>query len=533
MNFVSFNFLVFLLAVIILYYALPKKVQWIVLLSANYVFYLLSGIEQAAFIIFTTLLTFFAALLMQKYWDEHAAFMAENKESMSREEKKAAKAAVNKKVHRIQVITVLISLIILASCKYLGFAVENLNSLFAVFRWDISIPLTNIIVPLGISFYTFQSLSYVLDIGRNKYPAERHLGYYAVFVSFFPTVVQGPICNFQEVGMQFKKEHRIDYDNLKFGAQLMMWGFFTKLVIADRVVDVVNTIFAKDGYSAYSGSILFFGMLAYAVQIYCDFSGGINIAIGAAKMLGIELPKNFERPYFSVSVSDYWRRWHITLGAWMREYVFYPVMLSKFVSKLSNSARKKIGTYAGRVVPSAITPFVVFILIGVWHGASWQFLVFGLYNAVVVAGGVILTPVFQWFTKILRINTEAFSWRIFCIIRTFLLTGISKILVIAPGLSAAIFIIKKMFTDFSIDSLGENLFNLGLDEKNFAVAIAAVLVLFVVSVLQESGMKLRETIARQNLAFRWILPLGLLAVILVFGCYGPEYDAASFIYEAY
>jgi len=531
MVYVSFNFLVFLLAVLILYYALPKRAQWAVLLVANYIFYLLNGIEQAAFIVFTTLLTFFAALWMQRLWNRYNDSI--EGQNLDKSELRARKKQVSKKVHRIQAATVLIGLGILAVCKYLGFIAANLNSLFAVFSWNARLPMINIIVPLGISFYTFQSLGYILDIGKNKYPAERHLGRYAAFVSFFPTIVQGPICSFQEVGKQFSTPHRLDYNNLKFGAQLMMWGFFTKMVIADRVSSIVTTIFSKEGYTQYSGSILFFGMLAYAVQIYCDFSGGINISIGAAKMLGIELPKNFERPYFSTSVSDYWRRWHITLGNWMREYVFYPVMLSKFVSKLSNSARKHISSYAGRMVPSVITPFVVFLLIGIWHGASWQFLSFGLYNAIVVAGGVALTPVFQWMTRALRIDTSVFSWKLFCIIRTFLLTGISKILVVSPGLSAALYILRRIFTDPNPEPLVRKICDLGLDGRNMFVLFIAVLILLTVSILQESGIKMRETIAKQNLVFRWILVLGLLAVILVFGCYGPSYSAAAFIYEAY
>ena len=302
------------------------------------------------------------------------------------------------------------------------------------------------------------------------------------------------------------------------------------------VSPVVSTIFSEN-YLSYSGNVYFFGMLIYAVQIYGDFSGGIDIVRGAAQMLDIHLPQNFERPYFSQSVAEYWRRWHITLGAWMREYVFYPVMLSKPVSKLSQRFRKQGKQQLAKLTPSVITPFVVFFLIGVWHGASWQYVAFGLYNATIVAGSVALDPVFKKVIEKLRIDTTPFSWKLFQIIRTFLVLGVSKLLVKAPGLKAAAHMVKSILTqgpelDFWTGASGE-MFKLGVNQANMKVLALSVLVLLFVSVLQENGMKMRETIAKQNLIFRWALYLAIIVVILIFGIYGPEYNAADFIYQAY
>ncbi len=536
MAYTSFGFLAFLAIVVLLYYIVPKRFQWAVLLVASYSFYLFSGVEQVAFIIGTTVVTYLSGRIMQKKRDAYKAELAKLGSDITKEQKQSMKKAVNSKIKRIQFASVLINLFVLAMIKYLNFGIENLNTVFNLFRFDIELnPLKNIIIPLGISFYTFQSIGYLIDIGRGRYKAETHFGRFALFVSFFPSIVQGPINRYDDLGKQLSKEHKFDYTTVKFGVQLMLWGFFKKMVIADRVAPIVGEIFSS-GYEQYSGTVYFFGMLVYAVQIYCDFSGGIDIARGAAQTLGIDLPQNFERPYFSQSVAEYWRRWHITLGAWMREYVFYPVMLSKPVTKISKLFRNKGWKYLAKIVPSSVTPFVVFFLIGIWHGASWQYVAFGLYNAIIVSTSVALAPVFKKIIAFLKINTETFSWKLFCIVRTFLVLGVSKLLVCAPGLRAALHMIKGILTDFDPDflfGLDGRMFELGVDGKNMFVAFIGVLVLLTISILQENGMKIRETISKQNLLFRWAIYLIAIAVILVFGIYGPDYSAASFIYEAY
>ncbi len=535
MAYTSLSFLAFLGIVLLAYYLVPKRYQWAVLLAASYVFYLFSGVAQVAFIIGTTAVTYFSALAMQKKRDAYKASLAKLGPDITRDKKQELKKAASNEIKKVQFASVLAVLLVLALVKYLNFAVQNLNTLFSLFKYDTTLPLINIIVPLGISFYSFQAMGYLIDVGRGRYNAETHFGRLALFLSFFPTIVQGPINRYDDLGSQLQKPHDFDYDNLKFGAQLILWGFFKKMVIADRAAPVVSEIFSSS-FREYNGSVYFFGMLMYALQIYCDFSGGIDIARGAAQMMGINLPQNFERPYFSTSVADYWRRWHATLGAWMREYVFYPVMLSKPLTKISKALRKAGKAKLAKLVPSVVTPFVVFFLIGIWHGANWKYVAFGLYNATIVAGSVALAPVFKKLIEKLHINTEAFSWKLFTIVRTFLVLGISKILVKSPGLRAALYIIKSIFTEVDLDfifGLDGKIFTLGIDEKNMFVLFVAVLILLAVSVLQENGMKIRETLSKQNIAFRWIVYFAALIFVLVFGIYGPSYDAADFIYQAY
>ena len=525
MSFTSFSFLAFLGIVVLLYYLVPKRFQWCLLLAASYAFYLFSGIPQVAFLAGTTLVSYVAGRIMQKMRDQFRA-----RTELTKEQRRAEKKVVNKRIHRVQVAAVAIDLAVLIAVKYLSGILGNMNELFSLFGWSARLPAVNILVPLGISFYTFMSMGYLIDVGRGKYDAERNLGKFALFVSFFPSIVQGPINRYNEVGVQLSKPHTFSYENLTYGAQLILWGLFKKLVIADRAAVIVNQVFTPNA-SAYSGTVYFIATLAYAAQIYGDFSGGIDIARGAAQAMGIDLPQNFERPYFATSVADYWRRWHITLGAWMRDYVFYPIMLSRPVTKLGKLARKVMGSYGAKIVPSVITSFVVFFLVGIWHGATWRYVAFGLYNALVVSGGVALAPAFAWLTKKLRINTEVFSWKLFQIVRTFLVMVGSKILVRSYSLTVSLKIFKRILTQFTPWVLTDGtLVELGLAPLELVILCLGLLVLLTVSILQERGVKMRETIARQNLAFRWLLYIAVIVIILVYGMYGGGYNASDFIY---
>ncbi len=528
----SLSFIAFLAVVVLVYYLVPKKFQWAVLLIASYGFYISSGIDNLIYIIGTTLFTYFSGLWMQSLRNKNQRHLESLGPDVTKEEKRELKKVVNKKVHTIQVITVLVNLGVLAFLKVFNSSTGNLNHIFSLFHWDSAEPLVNIIVPLGLSYYTFNSIGYLVDVGRGKHPAERHIGKFALFVSFFPSIIQGPLFRYNDVGYQLQTPHKFEYNNIKYGAQLILWGMFKKLVIADRVAAIASTVFSSD-FTNYNGSQVFIGVLAYSFQIYGDFSGGTDITRGAAQMLGIDLPVNFERPFFATSMANFWQRWHMSLGAWMREFVFYPVMLSKPVTAVSKNFRKKYGPYAAKMVPSVAAPMVVFFLIGIWHGISWQYIVNGLYNAILISASVALTPVYEKIIKKLKINTENFSWKLFQMLRTFTLLCISRIIVKAPSLLDALKMIKSMFTSFDLDflfGLDGKLYTYGVDEKGMFILFIAILILLVVGILQENGVKIRETLSKQNIFFRWGLVLALFVFVLIFGIYGPDYDAASFIY---
>ena len=534
MAYTSLTFLLFLLVTVIVYYIVPKKIQWVVLLAASYGFYLSTGVPQVLYILFTTLFTYGAGRLMQKLRDDNQAKINAMGE-LTKDEKRQMKKAVTQKVHTVQVITVLVNLAVLAGVKFTKTIFQNVNELFAFFEWDASLPLVNILVPLGLSYYTFNCIGYLIDVGRGKHPAEKNIGKFALFTSFFPMIVQGPLCRYNDVGEQLQQPHKLEYNNLKYGAQLILWGFFKKLVIADRVKAIVLTMFHSQ-YSGYTGSHVLFAVLAYSFQIYGDFSGGTDICRGVAQMLGINLPENFQRPFFATSMGDYWHRWHMSLGAWMREFVFYPVMLSKPVTRVSKFFRKRFGSHAGKIVPSVAAPFVVFFLIGIWHGITLQRIINGLYHATLISSSVALAPLFKKITEKLKINTQCFSFRLFQMLRTFFLLAISRIITQAATLRIALRMIKRLFTSWSWDfitGVDGSIYRLGVNQKNMSVLFFAIMALLVVGILQEKGVKIRESLSKQNLIFRWLMVLGLLVVVLVYGVYGPDYNASAFIYAGH
>ena len=315
-------------------------------------------------------------------------------------------------------------------------------------------------MPLGISFYTFQSVAYIIDLYRNKFEADQNILKFALFVSFFPQIMQGPISRYDQLAGQLYEGHKFSYRNLSFGAQLILWGFMKKLIVADRVGIVVSEIF--DNYTEYQGFYIVVGLLLYTIQIYADFSGGIDIARGVAQALGIDMAHNFQRPYFSDSISEFWRRWHITLGNWCRDYIFYPISLSKTFGKMGKNLRKVFGDRLGKLFPVLVAQLATFLTIGLWHGAEFKYIAYGLYNGIIVISGLVLEPYLVKLAKLLRINTETFSWKLFQILRTFFLIVLGRIFPRAESFSVAIEMLKSMLVFNPGIFLNDHLFKLGI-----------------------------------------------------------------------
>ncbi|MDD6155106.1 MAG: MBOAT family protein [Eubacteriales bacterium] len=497
----------------ILYYLMPKKFQWIFLLIVSYGFYLFSGVKPLIFILSTTLTTYLGAR-----WMEH------NKEIS------AKKSEAKQKNKKVLLLLVLFNFGILAMLKYYNFFAGQMNSHFSLFAYDTKLPLVNIILPLGVSFYTFQAVGYCIDVYRNKYHAEENLARYALFISFFPQIVQGPISRYDNLGKALKEYHYFDYKEFTFGVQLMLWGFFKKLVIADRAGTFVNTVFSD--YGKFDGLQTFAAMALYAIQIYTDFSGGIDIARGAAQMMGIDLIENFERPYFATSVSEHWRRWHMSLTNWMKDYVFFPLTLSKTASKLGKWGRKHMkGSMIGKQLPTYIPTFTTFFLIGIWHGASWGFIAYGLYNATIIVLSMILTPAYKAGYKFFHINVNSFLWKLWGMVRTFLIMMVGRTIVRAATVHQAFAMAGRAVHLFDFSNLTARLTGCGLTGRGMLVLFCAMLILLAVSIFQENKGSLREAMAQWALPVRWLALLAILAIVLVFGLYGEGYSAANFVYR--
>lgn len=532
MAFTSVQFVVFLFLATTSYFLTPKRYRWVTLLIANYIFYFMAGAGYFIYLLVTTITIYFAGLKLGNMSRKNKADFSLAKVELDKEQKKAWKANFTKKKRMVLIPALLCNFGILAVLKYYNFVGMNLNALFGHFSIGTEIPVHKFLLPLGISFYTFQSVGYLIDVYREKYEPERNLAKFGLFISFFPQIVQGPIGRYNVLAEQLFRPNTFSYERVKFGVQLMLWGAFKKLVIADRAGVIVDTIF---GYpETFGGTYVAVAALVYCIQLYGDFSGGIEIATGAAQVLGIQLEKNFERPYLATSVPDFWRRWHITLGAWFRDYVFYPLSLSKFFTKVGKKGRQYLGNYIGKLLPVLIPQFIVFFLIGIWHGAEWKYIAFGLYNGTLIVLGILFDQPLKKLIERLRINTECFSWHLFRVLRTLVLVALGKIITRAPGVSASAYMVQSMVHHWDTNILiNGGLLKLGLDVQDLCVLLLASLVLLTVSLLQESGVKIREALSKQNLYFRWFVYLGAIFSLFLFGVYGLNYDASDFIYRGF
>ncbi len=528
MSYQSFGFLLFVAVVLLFYYLFGKKLQLWVLASANIVFYSFAGLKYLPFILVTMLATFISGKYISKVYEQTDIKLAECSDMA---EKKALRNASKAKAKKILFFGLFISIGLLAVCKYTVFTLENINLVSKLLNGP-RIPIFKMIMPLGVSFYTFMALSYVLDIYWKRYRAEKNFLTYAVYLSYFPHVVQGPIDRFNEFKEQIKDGVSFDYNNITSGAQLALWGFFKKLVIADRLGIFVGEVI--DNYKQYDGGLIFLALLVYSIQIYADFSGCIDIVSGVSEMFGIKLKQNFNHPYLSKTMPEFWRRWHMSLQEWFKDYVYYPVSASGFTKKIKKFFKNKEMKKCEELFSSCFPILIVWLITGIWHGAAWTFVVWGLFHAALLIGGRVFEPVFNWLNKVFRINTENFGWQFIQMVRTYLLCCVGRIFFRASGIYAGLKIIDKMINHFAISSIltFDVIVKTGFSESDINVAIVSVIVLLVVDILQEK-MKVREVLAKQNLIFRWlIIFIGLFAV-LVYGIYGPGYNASSFIYEQF
>lgn len=393
-----------------------------------------------------------------------------------------------------------------------------------------SIVLSCWIIPIGFSYYLLSLIGYLVDVYWRKEKSEKNYFKLLLFTLYFPKILQGPISKHRTLARQLNEGHEFSYINLKYGLQLMLWGYAKKLIIADRLAIPVNQIFTN--YSQYKGLLLFFGAVLYSLQIYTDFSGGIDIARGYSQIIGIDLDINFNHPYFSKSVEEFWRRWHITLGNWMKDYVFYPLSLSKTFTILSRSSRKFLGQKIGKKLPSIFAMFIVYILVGLWHGPEMKYLVYGLYNGIIIVSSLLLAEKYNVLLKFLKIDQNSFSWKLFRITRTFFLITFGRYFSRGIDFSASIQMIKLTCKNWNIISfpVDGTLLNIGLKISDWFVLIFALIILFIVDYYQEKGVRIRETISRQPIVFRWLLYYAIIFAILIFGVYGPGFDAANFIY---
>lgn len=533
MSFTSFKFLLFLVITVILYYIVPKKHQWKVLLAASYIFYFFCGKWYLPYIMLTTATSYFAAVAMKKNLEGEKNYIDAHRDRMSKDDRKAYKADEKKKRRIILISALILNFGILGVLKYTGFMISNINSVIHIFSPDTSLGIPSLILPLGISFYTFQTMGYLIDVYREKTCAEGNIFRFALFVSFFPQLLQGPISRHSTLSEQLYCGHSASWDNISSGALRIAYGYFKKLIIADTVMIAINTIIG--GPDTYRGAYVFILIIAYSAQIYADFTGGIDVTLGIAEALGIRLAENFDHPFASVSTKEYWNRWHITMGSWFTDYIFYPLSISKPMQKLSKVSRAKLGNAIGKRVPVYTATIATWFLTGLWHGASWNFIVWGLMNCLIILISQELTPLYAKFHNKFPRLKDNHAYIFFCRTRTFLLMGTVRILDCYRDVPATFKNVGSMFTMPGTwkDMLTGGILKLGLDIKDILLILCAVAVVCIVSRYQRSeGVSLRHRISKSP-AITCAVICALITVIAVFGAYGLGFDSSQFIYTQF
>lgn len=488
MIFNSLQFLIFFPIILVSYYIIPHRLQNIWLLFASYIFYGFWNVKYCLILFICTLVTYLAALAIESVRTEFSL----------------------KK--RVFIIALLFVLGILAGYKYTNFAVGNLISLFEKLGVHTRLHKFDIVLPVGISFFTFQAAGYLIDVYKGKISAEKDLIRYGLFVSFFPQLLSGPIGRADMLLPQYSKERNFQYKNFQSGLLLMIWGFFLKLVIADRAAILVDTVYGD--FTKYTGLTIVFATAIYGVQIYCDFFGYSSMAIGSAKILGIDLPNNFDTPYLSASVKEFWRRWHISLSSWLRDYVYFP---------LGGSRCSTIRKYFNLAM--------TFFVSGIWHGSKWSFIFWGLLHGFYQITGDLLAPVRKMICSKLRINTQTGIFKVFRIILTFIMVDFAWLFFRADGFMNGLRMCKRIATQFHPLSLvGDAVYKLGLDQKNYRLLMFSIAVLLIRDILTYMGIDLKKWFLAQNWLFRELAAAFSILFIILVGIWGNSYHAANFIY---
>lgn len=497
----EFGFIVLLAATALVYFVVPKKAQWLALLCASAVFYLSYGVGNAAYILACALFTYLGALVLGRL-------------NLSLKQDGADKPRIRRQKRLVLSAALVLNLGILVTLKYAGMLFSGARSF---------------VQPLGISFYTLSAVGYLMDVYRQRYAPEKNPLRVLLFVSFFLQVVQGPFSRYDLTGKQLSKPHPFDYDNFKLGALRMLWGYLKKMVIADWLGVYVSQV--MDNPSNQNALPMLIAIALYTVQMYCDFSGYMDIVCGAGQALNLVVPENFDRPLGAKSVAEFWRRWHITLGAWFKDYVFYPVSVSRPAVKLSKALRTSGKPRLAKLAPAVLALCVVWPLTGLWHGATWNFLLWGLLNGAAIVTSMLMEPLFKKWLAALHIRPDGRAWGVFGVIRTYSLLALIRVFVRTPsvGRAMAVFSALGNWAEFRWWRIAE--YFPDMRRAHVASCSVAILLAVVVFCVESRGLP-DKLLARFNgwpLIFKYALGIALLYVVVLLGA-SDEAINSTFLY---
>ncbi len=495
MSITSFAFLCLFAGILILYYTIPKGAQWGLLLLASIGFFLLSGeMWLILYPIVSLLVIYLSALYIHRVAGE------------------PEETAVLKKKRAVLTLAVVFCVFLLCILKYFHLG------------W---------LAPLGISFYTLTLMGYLFDVYYEIGEVETNIFKLGLFGYYFPTMISGPILRYKDMKAELFSKHSFDYKSVTFGLQRMVWGFFKKLVISERMALIVNEVFSKP--DEYTGITVVIGAICFTFQLYTDFSGYMDIVIGASETFGIKLPENFKIPFFARNISEYWRRWHITLGNWLKDFLFYPLLRTSFFTTLPKKLKKRVGKKLAKQLTVFLAMLILWFTIGYWHGGVFKYIFgSGLLHWFYIVSGEVLEPVWKKMKEVLHIKDEAAGFILFQRIRTFFLVTLGLTFFRASDFITGCNMVGNALTEWNPEVLWNGtLLSLGLDGIELTIAVVSLFMLLCVSILQERFGCVRELLARQHLIIRWVVLYALVFYVILLGYYGPGYSATEFIYQGF
>lgn len=502
--------------VAIVYFIVPKKQQWWVLLVGNLLFYVQYSSNILLFILFTAVSTYLCGISLEKKAEEYKDIL---KQQTDKEEKKKLKNKMTKEKRRILTLALILNLGIWIFMKYSGFFAESINQLAQSLGMSSMLPVLTFVMPLGMSYYTLVAVGYCVDIYRGKYAAERNFFKYLTFLSFFLQMLQGPFSRYDELSKTLFEPHHFSYDRLYNGSLRILWGCFKKCLVADKLSVCVSHVYAN--YQELNGAYIFIAMILFGIELYADFSGYMDIMLGTGEIMGIKLSENFKQPFFARSIEEFWRRWHITLGAWFKNYLFYPVSMSKWAQNLGVKSRKVLGNRTGRQLPSYIALVLVWSATGLWHGASTHYLYWGLMQMVVIMFSMQMATVYDKLHQVTHISADAAWWKGFQMVRTFLLFAFMEIMSEAATAADAVAMYQKMFSGWDMDvfvNLSSVFFPMGI--VDIWVALIGIIGIVVVDILKEKQISLKACVLKIPMIPRYILYVGMIYMVVLMATRG-------------
>lgn len=513
-SYFSTGFVCVCLPLAVLAYALvPKRVRWVALLFASYLFAFILSRGLTVFIWASTLLVYGLGRAMGMVMSKR-----DNELQAVKKGKREIRLRYKKKLRWVLVLGIVLNVGIIVVLKYLGFFASVLGGI----GLEVPFAIPQIGVPVGISFYTLMGVSYLVDIYRESTKPDAHLGHVALYLCYFPYLMEGPIVRYGQVAPRLWEGEPLREDNLYAGSLRVIVGFAKKLIVADRLNALIETVFEQ--YGSYDGGIIAFAAILYTMQLYCDFAGTMDVALGLSRIFGPALPENFRQPFFSRTSSEFWQRWHITLGAWFKDYVYYPVSLSKTCKSLTKRARKRFGRHIGPLLVSMIALFCVWMLNGLWHGAGSQYVAFGMFYFVVISAGGFVELAAQRAAVRFKIDRESTPYVVFRVVRTVMLVFVGELIFRATSSAAAGEMIHRMVTQFSFAQLTDGtVLSLGIDAHDLAIAAVGIALVLAVDAVKEKGVAVWDVVAGKGAVLRWALWLLLLFAVVIFGAYGHGY----------